>query len=176
MNHPRMDRYPVPRFVIDERGGPLPVGTGLYVAQPRRPGRRYYAVVSCRRGVANLRDLSGQNAPGQPVDETVGTGVPVRQGKGLWGPYFDYLGTRWVYVQWCGPPLAPKPNMYFNWSVLIPPETGGKLPAELYFHPDGYSYAAGQEAAPLEHPDCPARLPAERLVRLQQRLADAALL
>jgi hypothetical protein len=68
-------------------------------------------------------------------------GVPVRQGKGLWGPYFDYPGTRWVYVQWCAPPLAPLPSMYFNWSVLIPPKANGKVPAELYFHPAGYSYA-----------------------------------
>ena len=31
--------------------------------------------------------------------------------------------------------------MYFNWSVLIPPSISGKAPAELYFHPSGYSYA-----------------------------------
>jgi hypothetical protein len=140
MNSPRMDRYPVPRFVIDDRRGPLPVGTGLYVHQADRPGRSYYAVVSCRRGVENLSDLSGRNTTGA-VDEKLGSGVPVRQGKGLWGPYFDYPGTRWVYVQWAGPPLAPRQNMYFNWSVLIPPKVSGKVPAELYFHPSGYSYA-----------------------------------
>jgi hypothetical protein len=140
MNHPRMDRYPVPRFVIDERRGQLPVGVGLYVHQSEKLGRRYYAVVSCRRGVENLRDFSGRNAAG-PIEERVGPGLPVRQGKGLWGPHFDYPGTRWVYAQWCGPPLAPQQNMYFNWSVLVPPHHGGKLPVELYFHPDGYSYA-----------------------------------
>lgn len=141
MDHPRMDRYPLPRLVIDERAGPLGVGTGLYVHHPSRPGKRYYAAVACRREVENLRDFSGRNAPRSPVDEVVGTGVPVRQGRGLWGPYFDYPGTRWVYVQWCAPPLSPKQNMYFNYSVLIPPKTDGAVPAELYFHPDGYSYA-----------------------------------
>ncbi|KPK85333.1 MAG: hypothetical protein AMJ81_03835, partial [Phycisphaerae bacterium SM23_33] len=141
MDSPRMDRYPVQRFVIDERAGALPVGTGLYVHHPGSAGRRYYAMVCVRDGVENTKDISEANALRSPVDETVGTGVPVRQGKGLWGPYFDYPGTRWVYVQWCAPPLSPRPNMYFNWSVLIPPKVQGKAPAELYFHPDGYSYA-----------------------------------
>jgi hypothetical protein len=154
VNSTRMDRYPVQRFVIDEAAGPLPVGTGLYVHHPAKAGRRYYAVVSVLDGVENTRDVGDANATETPVAETVGTGVPVRQGKGLWGPFFDYPGTRWVYVQWCAPPLAPRPNMYFNWSVLIPPNTGDpkkpvipgmeprrKVPAELYFHSAGYSHA-----------------------------------
>jgi hypothetical protein len=91
--------------------------------------------------VANVRDFSGANALAEPVEETVGTGVPVRQGEGLRGPYFDFPGTRWTYVQWCAPPLAPRPNRYFNWSVLVPPQVSGKAPVELYFHPAGYSYA-----------------------------------
>jgi hypothetical protein len=141
MDHPRMDRYPVRRFAIDEAAGPLPVGTGLYVHHPAAAGRQYYAVVSCRRGVENTREFSEANALAGPVDEAVGTGAAVRQGPGLRGPYFDWPGTRWVYVQWCAPPLAPRPNMYFNWSVLIPPQVQGRVPAELYFHPAGYSYA-----------------------------------
>jgi len=164
---PRMDRYPLKRFVIDEQAGPLPPGTGLYVHNPLPGGRKpaglqqapsgklsYYAVVSVRNGVENTKDIGAGNAPPAPVKETVGVGVPVRQGKGLWGPYFDFPGTRWVYVQWCAPPLSPRPNMYFNWSVLIPPgsgdpdtpvlpgmESSARVPAELYFHPEGYSYA-----------------------------------
>ncbi len=140
-DHPRMDRYPVRRFVIDEEAGELAAGTGLYVHHPKRAGRRYYAVLACRSGAANTKDLSPANAPAGPVSEAVGPGEPVRQGKGLEGPYFDWPGTRWVYVQWCAPPLAPRQNMYFNWSVLIPPDIQGKVPAELYFHPVGYSYA-----------------------------------
>jgi len=153
MDSLRMERYPLKRFVIDDKTGPLPVGTGLYVHSPARKQRRYYAVVACKAGVENTREFSGANTAG-PIDEAVGAGVPVRQGKGLWGPYFDYPGTRWVYVQWCAPPLAPRPNMYFNWSVLIPPAAGDaktptlpgmkaypKAPAELYFHRAGYSYA-----------------------------------
>ena len=141
MDHPRMDRYPVRRFVIDEKAGPLPVGTGLYVHTAASPGRRHYAVVTAVNGVENTRDIAPANAPRQAVTETVGPPRPVRQGRGIWGPYFDYPGTRWVYVQWCAPPLAPRPNMYFNWSVLIPPKVKPKAPAELYFHPSGYSYA-----------------------------------
>jgi len=137
MDSSRMDRYPVPRFVIDEKAGPLPPGTGLFVHCPTSAGTRCYAVVSVRDGV----DSTKQVVCAAPVKETVGLGEPVRQGKGLWGPFFDYPGTRWVYVQWCGPPLAPRPAMAFNWSVLVPAKVEGKAPAELYFHPDGYSYA-----------------------------------
>jgi len=150
MDSKRMDRYPLQRFVIHEKAGPLPPGTGLYVHHPTKPGKRYYAVVTLGGDSASVG--FGSNVVG-PVEETVGTGMPVLQGKGLQGPNFDYPGTRWAYVQWCGPPLAPKPNMYFNWSVLIPPNTRTgkpvlpgmkvfeKVPAELYFHPVGYSYA-----------------------------------
>ena len=42
MDHPRMDRYPVRRFVIDAEAGALPVGTGLYVHHPASPGKRYW--------------------------------------------------------------------------------------------------------------------------------------
>jgi len=154
MNSVRMDRYPLDRFVIDEKAGPLPAGSGLYVHHPPKAGKRYYAVTSVRAGVENTTDLTASNAPRKPVSETTGAGVPVRQGKGLHGPFFDYPGTRWVYVQWAAPPLAPRPNMYFNWSVLIPPgagdpdtpvlpgmESAARVPAELYFHPLGFSYA-----------------------------------
>jgi hypothetical protein len=77
------------------------------------------------------------------VEETVGAGVPVRQGPGLWGPFFDYPGRREVYVQWAAPPLSPRPNMHFNWSVLVPPglQENEKAPAELYFHSGNFSYA-----------------------------------
>ncbi|HUT35787.1 MAG TPA: sugar-binding protein [Planctomycetota bacterium] len=136
MDSPRMDRFPVPRFVIDEKAGPLPVGSGLYVHNPQKAGRTHYAVVSARDGVENTRDLSSVE-----VEETVGVGEPVCQGDGLHGPFFDYPGTRKAYVHWCAPPLAPRPNMAFNWSVLLPQQIQGKAPAELYFHPEGYSYA-----------------------------------
>ena len=136
VDSPRMDRYPVERFVIAEQAGPLPAGTGLYVHNPAAAGKRHYAVVSVRNGVENTKEVSSQG-----VEETVGVGEPVCQGDGLWGPFFDYPGKRKVYVQWCAPPLAPRPNMAFNWSVLVPPAIEGKVPAELYFHPDGYSYA-----------------------------------
>ncbi len=143
MDHPRMDRYPVPRFVIDDAKGPLPPGMGLYVHSPSSAGRRYYAVVSCLKGVENAVDFSSGNALREPVEETVGPGEPVLQGPGLWGPYFDYPGRRQVYVQWCAPPLAPAPGMAFNWTVLAPPEVsaGKKAPAELHLHSGHFSYA-----------------------------------
>ena len=137
MDSPRMDRYPVPRFVIDEKAGPMPPGTGLYVHNPLKAGTAHYAVVATRNGVENTKEIVCAG----PLDETVGVGEPVCQGDGLRGPFFDYPGARKVYVQWCAPPLAPRPNMAFNWSVLLPPQIQGKAPAELYFHPEGYSYA-----------------------------------
>ncbi|MGB2823898.1 MAG: hypothetical protein WBF17_23160, partial [Phycisphaerae bacterium] len=142
-NHSRMDRYPLDRFVVDEKAGPLPPGTGLYVAHPAVAGKRYYAVVSCKGGVANMAAFSSGSSLAEPVAEEVGVGEPVCQGPGLWGPFFDYPGRRQVYVQWCAPPLSPRPNMYFNWSVLVPPglKTGEKAPGELYFHTGNFSYA-----------------------------------
>ncbi|MBM4032621.1 MAG: hypothetical protein FJ291_12655 [Planctomycetes bacterium] len=142
-NHPRMDRYPLERFAIDEKAGQLPPGTGLYVVHPSKAGKRYYAVASSRGGVENLAELSAANSLAEPIEETVGVGEPVLQGPGLWGPFFDYPGRRQVYVQWCAPPLAPRPNMSFNWSVLVPPnlKEGEKAPGELYFHSGNFSYA-----------------------------------
>jgi len=142
-NHPRMDRYPLDRLVIDPKAGPLPPGTGLYVHHPWRAQKRYYAVVSCRAGVENTADFSAANALAKPLAEVTGPGEPVHQGPGLWGPFFDYPGRRQVYVQWCAPPLAPRHNMYFNWSVLVPPglAKGEKAPGELYFHTGNFSYA-----------------------------------
>ncbi|MBM4040192.1 MAG: hypothetical protein FJ290_16930 [Planctomycetes bacterium] len=170
---PRMDRYPVSRFVVDERAGPLAPGTALYVHSPKAGGGRFYAVVSCRNGVENTADFSPANALEKAVEETPGAGEPVCQGNGLWGPFFDYPGRRKVYVQWCAPPLAPLPSMCFNWSVLVPadpkairrvpgdptevdiPETAypkgdRKLPAELYFHDGNFSYAKPRKKFLLE--------------------------
>ncbi len=154
MDHPRLDRCGVGRFVIDPpvegKAGPagaeirpLERGVGLYVHSPARAGRRYYAVVCFRGGSANTLDFSAENSLAEPLDETVGPGEPVLQGDGLWGPYFDYPGRRKVYVQWCGPPLCPRQDMAFNWSVLVPPELtkGEKVPVELYFHRPNRSYA-----------------------------------
>lgn len=143
MESERMDRYPVGRFVVDEGAGRLPAGTGLYVHHPSAAGTRYYAVVSCRDGVENTRDFSPANSLAAPVDEAVGPGEPVLQGPGLWGPYFDYPGQRQVYVAWRAPPLAPRPNMPFNWSVLLPPDIGGgrRLPVELTLHSGNFSHA-----------------------------------
>jgi hypothetical protein len=140
MGHPRMDRYPLDRLVINAQAGPLPPGTGLFVAHPAKAGKRYYAVISVSDGVANQAEVSAANSLAQPVAETVGPGEPVRQGKGLSGPFHDYPGDRWVYVQWTGPPTTPAP-MYFNWSVLLPPDCARPAPVELYFHDGNYSYA-----------------------------------
>lgn len=137
MDHPRMDRYPVTRFVIADGAKPLPVGTGLCVHHPTAAGDRYYAVTTCRNGVENRDAIA---ALAKPVAETVGSGAPVCQGEGLWGPFFDSPGKRTVYVQWTAPPLTPRP-MYFNWSVLVPDDAPKAAPVELYFHSGNYSYA-----------------------------------
>lgn len=141
MDHPRMDRYPLSRFVIDETAGPLPPGTGLYVHQPASAGKRYYAVVAYRKGSMMDETLNDDNSLARPVTETVGPGEPVCQGDGLWGPLFDYPGRRKVYVQWAAPPLSPRANMHFNWSVLVPPDVKPVAPVELCFHGGNYSYA-----------------------------------
>ena len=85
-------------------------------------------------------DFSPANSLAEAVAETVGVGEPVCQGPGLWGPYFDYPGRRQVYVQWCAPPLCPRPSMYFNWSVLVPPgaAAGRKAQQPGFLHHGGH--------------------------------------
>lgn len=112
---PEMGELPVARLAIAD-GKPLPPRMGLYVHHPREAGKAYYAVVAVADGVANTLETA---ASGQ-IDETVGRGEPVFQGKPDVTVFYDYPGERRHYVQWAAPPLANLPNQYYNWGVFVP--------------------------------------------------------
>jgi hypothetical protein len=112
---PEMDEVRIPRFAIED-GRPLGPRLGLYVHHPDRAGKAYYAVVPAVDGAADARDVSGAG----PVDEVVGPGEPVLQGKPEVTVFFDYPGERRHYVHWAAPPLANLPNQYYNGGLFLP--------------------------------------------------------
>jgi len=128
----------IPRLAIED-GKALAAGMGLYVNSAAARQEAYYAVTAVAGGVENLADFSAANSLAKPVAEIPATWEPVEQPSGG-GFGFDFRGQRRFYVTWVAPPLAPR-LMYFNWSVLVPPDSGEPCPAELYFHAPGYSYA-----------------------------------
>ena len=131
---------PIDRLVIADGKGALPRGTGLYVHTPGKPGKAYYAVVSCLDGVQNARDVSDANSLSAPVTETAGVGEPVRQREMPKMPFFNYEQKRLHYVRWVAPPYVNVPSQYYNWSVAVPDKLGKGVPLELNLHRDGRSY------------------------------------
>lgn len=132
---PEMDEVVVNRFAI-EVGRALPIGAGLYVHHPQRAEKAYYGVAVAVDGVANLAQWTQENATIAAMDETVGAGEPVLQGKPDVVVFFDYPGTRLQYVQWAAPPLAHLPNQYYNWGVFVPRGYEEAKPRRLsiFFH------------------------------------------
>jgi hypothetical protein len=140
-DHPNMGQVAVERFAVRD-GERLPPRTGLYVHHPAKPGKAYYAVVSCVDGVANTRDLDAANSTSKPLAETVGPGVPVRQGKADVTVFFDVPGERFRYVQWAGPSLTHRPSEYYNWGVFVPRDYGkaGLRRLSVFFHDGNQRY------------------------------------
>jgi len=134
---------PIERFVIEDGGKPLARGTGLYVHTVGAAGRRgvgvaHYAVVTCRNGVQNTRDVSGANTA--RVTEAAGIGRPVLQGELPKMPFHNFKQKRLHYVRWVAPPLTNQPSAYYNWSVGVPEPLGKDVPLELNLHRDGHSF------------------------------------
>jgi len=97
----------------------LPPGVGVHVHTVRRPGRRYYAVVTAINGVENTLDLSKANSVG-PVAEDRGRPEPVLDREIV----SEARGVRFVqrwYSYWCDPPLSPRPLRY-DVAVAFCPE------------------------------------------------------
>jgi len=143
-------RLVIPRFVIDEKAGPLPPGAGLYVQSflPAAGGQAlakvamsYYAVVASVNGTANTAEFSPANSLARPVAESQGPWEPVAQNAGDGGFGFDFPGRKLYYVRWVGPPLSNLPSRYFNWSVHVPAKLSGPAPLNVSFHDQGFSYA-----------------------------------
>jgi len=133
------------RLAVKDGGPPLPRGTGLYVHTPGKPGKAFYAVVTCRDGVENTADLSEKNCPAAAVEESAGIGEPVLQKAFPPKPFFNHRERRLHYVRWVAPPYCHLPSQYHNWGVGVP-ETAAKtaMPIELSLHRDGRSYTRTQ--------------------------------
>ncbi|HET6427404.1 MAG TPA: hypothetical protein VFJ30_03265, partial [Phycisphaerae bacterium] len=130
----------IERLVIRDGDKPLPAGSGLFVHTPGAAGTAYYAVVTCRDGVENTRDIGAGNSLARPLAEKAGIGEPVFQRQLGKMPFFNYAQKRLHYVRWVAPPLANVPGVYYNWSVGVPDELGKSVPLELNLHRDGHSY------------------------------------
>ncbi len=145
--------YPVSRFVIDEKAGPLPPGTGLYVHTATETGSFFYAVTVAIDGAESSSALA---ALAQPVAEAPAEPEPVLQGRLPDSPYWKYPAKRYHYVQWCGPgaevapaqgPALPPhtanlPNVAYSYGVSVPDRrtADGRMPLEIHFHARGFSY------------------------------------
>jgi hypothetical protein len=135
---PEAQKLVLPRLAIED-GKPLASGRGLFVHSAAEKGQAYYAVTASAGGEENRTEFGPANSLAAPVNEGPAVWQPVEQAEGQ--PFgYDFLGKRHFYVTWVAPPLAPKP-MYFNWSVLVPPNCTSPAPVELYFHAPGGSYA-----------------------------------
>jgi len=138
---PEMDEVIIDRFVIPasrDSDAPLPPGAGLYVHNPPKAGKAYYAVATCLNGVTNTVDFAAGNATAEPVTEDVGVGEPVYQGAGTLKVFYDYPGERRYYVQWTGPPLSNLPNRYYNWSVYLPADPPKPTPVRVFLAQDRF--------------------------------------
>jgi len=116
-------------------GGQLPLHTGLYVHQPAKAGKAYYAVTTCAGGAENTRDLTAANALSRPVAETVGAGEPV-----LYRVMPQYIGhgrarkiaETQFFVYWAAPPYANQPRRPIHVLVgLVGPEPSAQLRTRL---------------------------------------------
>jgi hypothetical protein len=140
---PEGRRLVIPRLAIED-GTALPPGAGLYVhSTPSKEaaGKAFYAVTASAGGVENLRAFGPGNSLAEPVEEVTAAWEPVLQPVEKAAAFgFDFRGQRRFYVTWSAPPLAPR-DMYFNWSVLVPPNCKAPAAVELYFHAPGQSYA-----------------------------------
>jgi hypothetical protein len=128
------------RYVIEDGQSKLPWNTGLYVHSTReKQGTWHYAVASVVNGRANLKNISGANAPAAPCQEAATDyPVPVLQrddpdSKSLGGVRSGARSR--LYVTWNAEPFTNLPNMAYNWCVTIDEKLMAKrAPVGLYLH------------------------------------------
>ncbi len=95
------------------RGQELPLHTGLYVHQPPKAGKAYYAVTVIAGGVENTRDLTAANSLARPVEETVAPGEPIlyRWLNQDTGPRRSRTPRETQFsVYWAAPPYSNQPR------------------------------------------------------------------
>lgn len=144
---------PAFRYVVVDGAEPLSHGTGIYVHNPRLPGKAaggseaiesYYAVTLSQDGREN-KSISSGNAIGRPVRETQGQGVPVLQ-RIVRPKEFAYIKNPDLhyYVRWEAPPNASIENKAIDYLVAVPPGIEKKpTPVGLHLHCWGGSLNGG---------------------------------
>lgn len=145
----------VPRYVVEEGKESVVPGTGIYVHNPAKAGRGYYAITLAVNGEENLTAFGPGNTTGDPVTETTGPGSPVLQ-RVVKPKEFNYVNgpTLQYYVRWEAPPRCNVPSRPYDYLVGLPANRKGPSPAGLHLHcwggnlDGGYGwwYNAGQGA------------------------------
>jgi pimeloyl-ACP methyl ester carboxylesterase len=134
---------PALRYVIAAGAAPLPAGTGVYVHNPRQPGRAWYAVTCISAGVENTA-LGPSNRLEDPVEESVAAGEPVLQ-RVVKPKDFQYIGhpTLHYYVRWESPPNSNVEGRPFDYLVAVPPHPAKPAPVGIHLHCWGGSLDGG---------------------------------
>ncbi|GIW96302.1 MAG: hypothetical protein KatS3mg110_4343 [Pirellulaceae bacterium] len=131
------------RYVIEEGGGPLPPGRGLYVLAPEQETDSYYAVTVVVDGRENTK-ITTQNSLQEPVHEKPGAGEPVLQRT--WQPEsFQYLRgtTLYHFTRWEAPPNASVCGRPFDYLVGEPEIRIRPAPVGIHLHCWGGSLEGG---------------------------------
>jgi pimeloyl-ACP methyl ester carboxylesterase len=127
------------RYVVEDGKKPLPPGTGIYVHNPQRAERAYYAVTVSLNGEENT-SVGAANTLQAPVEETVGPGLPVLQ-RSVKLQSFQHVErpTLHYYVRWETPPTSNVPGKPFDYVVAIPSTLAKPAPVGIHMHAWGGS-------------------------------------
>jgi hypothetical protein len=134
----------VPRYVIEDGKQPVPPGTGIYVHNPAKAGKAYYAVSLAIDGAENLSAFGAGNTTADAVTETVGAGTPVLQ-RIVKPKEFNYVNgpTLQYYVRWEAPPRCNLPSRPYDYLVALPANRKESSPVGLHLHCWGGSLDSG---------------------------------
>ena len=100
----------------------LPLHTGLYVHQPTKAGKAYYAVTAIAGGVENTQAFSTANSLAEPLAETVGPGEPLMYRRLDQSSKRGGAKETQFFVYWAAPPYANQPRRPIHIMVGLPGE------------------------------------------------------
>jgi len=125
---------PAFRYVIDAARPPVAPGTGIFVHNPQRPERAFYAVTCVVDGTEN-RVIGPGNAMQAPVTESVGQGEPVLQ-RIERPDRFKFVDrpTLHYFVRWEASQNSSVPGRPFDYLVAVPQNARRPAPVGLHLH------------------------------------------
>jgi hypothetical protein len=144
------DRKPPLRYRVVDGGEEVPWGTGIYAHNPARPGQAFYAVTVAVAGEEDFSQLNPGNTTAEPIQETVGLGVPILQWKETPSEWHYRKAAegghlnRLIYTRWESWPNASRPSVPIDYLVATATEP---LPSEGVREPQ--SHALRIEPAPV---------------------------